>query len=219
MPNDNDIERRFMDSEVRAVTDANGKPIITGYSPVYNQRSSVIAERGKKFIEVILPGAIDKILPVSDVRGRYNHDVVLARTKNGTLELVNTEKGLQYTIHVNESDRQAMDAYSRIQRGEVDGSSFAFTVPPDGDSFMFENGMQVRYIREISSLMDVGPVDFPAYPAATTSASVRSKLETFQQEETLSPEQAASSGAEAQVKARQAARRRSIELLSVKYPQ
>lgn len=215
MPNENDIERRFMDTEVRAVTDASGKPIITGYSPVYNQRSSVIAERGKKFIEVILPGAIDKILPVSDVRGRYNHDVVLARTKNGTLELANTEKGLQYTIHVNESDRQAMDAYSRIQRGEVDGSSFAFTVPPDGDSFMFENGMQVRYIREISSLMDVGPVDFPAYPAATTSASVRSQLETFQQSESPS-DQAASSGAEDAVKARQAARRRSIDLLSAK---
>lgn len=209
-------ERRYMSADVRAAQDENGKPIITGISPVYNSRSSVIAERGRRFIEVVLPGAIDKVLGVADVRGRYNHDLVMARTKNGTLKLENTPEGLRYTIHVNEQDPQAMAAYARIQRGEVDGSSFAFNVPPDGDSFMVENGMQVRYIREISNLIDVGPVDFPAYPAATTSATVRSLLETFQQEEDPAPGQAASSGAEDAVMVRRAARQRELDLLSVK---
>jgi len=205
-----------MQLEVRAETDQNGKPVITGLSPVYNQRSSVIVERGRRFIEVILPGAIDKVLPVADVRGRYNHSLVMARTKNGTLQLENTPEGLRYTMQVNENDPEAMAAYARVQRGEVDGSSFAFSVAPDGESFMNENGMNVRYIREISSLVDVGPVDFPAYPAATTSASVRSILETFQQTETPEPNQAASSGAEDLAKVRSAARQRALELLGVK---
>lgn len=211
-----EIERRYMNLEVRAEKDPNGKPVITGMSPVYNQRSSVIVERGRSFIEVVLPGAIDNVLPVADVRGRYNHSLVMARTKNGTLQLENTPEGLRYTMQVNENDPEAMAAYARIQRGEVDGSSFAFRVAQGGDSFMNENGMQVRYIREISSLMDVGPVDFPAYPAATTSASVRSQLETLQQIETPAPAQAASSGAEELVKVRRAARQRELDLLSAK---
>lgn len=249
---ENDIERRFMHTEVRA-EEKDGSPIITGLSPVYNQRSEVLIDRGIKFIEIILPGALRDVLPVADVRGRYNHSTVLARTKSGTLELEDTPEGLRYTIHVNPNDAEAMAVYARIQRGDVDGSSFAFNVPHDGDVITRENGLRIRHIKKISSLLDVGPVDFPAYPASTTSAAVRSKLEamdggyittettsktysnvtdgswkivttnntrTLQQEEEPAPEdQAASSGAEdeqeADLKARQAARRRKLRLLGV----
>ncbi len=165
-----DFEKRDIFTPVTADTNADGKPRIFGISPVFNQRSEVLYERGRKFVEVIRPGAIQKVIDGADVRGRFDHDVLLARTKNGTLKLEVREDGVHYEILVNEEDPQAMSAYAKVKRGEVDGSSFMFAVPEGGDEWKKENGMAVRYVNEFSDFLDVGPVAFPAYPQSSSQA-------------------------------------------------
>jgi phage head maturation protease len=62
-----------------------------------------------------------------------------------------------------------------IQRRDVRGSSFAFTVDTRGEQFVTdEKGGAVRQIREVSGLYDVGPVLVPAYPSTTAGVAMRS---------------------------------------------
>jgi phage head maturation protease len=67
------------------------------------------------------------------------------------------------------------DVLELIQRRDVRGSSFAFTVEPKNESFRTgEDGKAIRQIREVSGLYDVGPVLNPAYPATSASVAMRS---------------------------------------------
>jgi phage head maturation protease len=67
------------------------------------------------------------------------------------------------------------DVLELIQRRDVRGSSFAFTVDKSGESFRTgEDGKAVRQIREVSGLYDVGPVLVPAYPSTSSSVAMRS---------------------------------------------
>lgn len=208
-----DYEKRFVTEPVQATTDDDGAMHIKGMGIVFDQRSEVLVNNLGTFVEEIDPSAFDEILPFSDVRGRFDHDVVLGRTKSGTMKIVKEARGISYDITINPDDPEGLSAYAKVKRGDVDGSSFMFTVPKGGEVWRRENGVAVRRVVKASSLMDMGPVAYPAYPQ--TSAAVRSKLETLQQEDVPPQEQAASSGAE--VLARQAARRRTVELLGVKY--
>lgn len=216
MPEQNEnIERRFLTTEVRATGDESN-PIIEGDAAVFNTETTI----GSMFRETIRPGAFTRVLSENpDVIAAYNHDwnIVLGRTSAGTLVLTENLRGLHYETKINPKDTEAMNVYHKVKRGDVPQASFAFTVRSEAWTKPQTKGeLALREVIEVERLFDVGPVAFGAYPQA--SASARSQAQTFQQDEALSPEQAASSGAEAQVKARQAARRRSIELLSVKYP-
>jgi uncharacterized protein len=211
-----EVERRFLENEVRA-GEAGAAPVISGMAAVYN-RETVI---GGMFREVIRPGAFTRVLSENpDVVGAPNHnwDVVLGRTIAGTLKLEDRESnGLHYDIQVNPNDQEAMNFYSRVQRGDVRHSSFAFTVRKE----LWTNpanpqDLPLRAVLEVDSLFDVSPVTFPAYP--TTSASARSRVEAIQQEMEQAS-QAASGGAEgqaSQVERRRKARIRRLQLLDRK---
>jgi HK97 family phage prohead protease len=209
-------ERRFLEIEVRAAA-AGETPVISGMAAVYN-REAVIADF---FREVIRPGAFQRVLSENpDVIGAPNHnwDTVLGRTIAGTLKLEDRDKeGLYYSITVNEKDQEAMNFYSRVQRGDIRHSSFAFTVRKElWTSPENPKDLPLRAILEVEKLYDVSPVTFPAYP--TTTASVRSQAETIKQEMEKAC-QAASDGAEgetARVEARRKARSRTLQLLGRK---
>jgi len=173
-----EIERRdfaFEDEQELIVESrADGRAAIIGYAAVYNRLSLDLGG----FKEEILPGAFDKIL--SRQRGRqdvvalFNHDsnIVLGRTSSGTLELSSDTKGLRYVVTPPVSRADVMEL---IQRRDVRGSSFAFTVDKNGEGFrQGEDGNAVRQIREVSGLYDVGPVLVPAYPATSASVAMRS---------------------------------------------
>ncbi len=162
-----EIERRFFESEVRALEDTNK---IKGYGAVFGKRSEDLGG----FQETIAKGAFDGRLD-DDVRGLFNHDanIVLGRTKSGTLKLSIDENGLGYEIDCPDT-QVARDLKTSIQRGDVDQSSFAFTV--DDDEFTEVDGVIIRTITKVKRLYDVSPVTYPAYPDA--SAGVRS-LEKF----------------------------------------
>ena len=61
-----------------------------------------------------------------------------------------------------------------IKRKDITGSSFSFSVAPNGDDWVEnEDGSVLRTITEFSSLGDVGPVTFPAYADTTTAARAK----------------------------------------------
>lgn len=187
----NRIETRFLDYPVEAMTGDGGIPIIRGTSPVFNAISEVLVDpEVGPFREVIEPTALDNLFAkgTPDTRGRMDHKIVLGRTRNNTLILHKTDAGIEYEILVNPDDPEAMSAYRKVQRKDVDGASFMFTVAPNGETWEMQDGIPLRRVREIDELMDVGPVTFPAYPQA--SANARSKVLELrqQQKEPTEPE-------------------------------
>jgi HK97 family phage prohead protease len=139
---------------------------------------------------MILPGAFDKVLArqrgKQDVIAVFNHDpnILLGRTSSGTLELSSDDKGLKYSVT---PPAERADIISLILRKDLRGSSFAFTVSKDSESFSSDANGAVRSIREVSGLYDVGPVVNPAYPSSTTGIALRSyeawKLQQEQEQE------------------------------------
>jgi HK97 family phage prohead protease len=166
-----EVERRFVPkgaAEVRAEKREDGKTGIIGLSAVVNS----LSEEMWGFREKIAPGAFDKALATSDVRGLFNHDpnMILGRAKAGTMRVWVDVDGLRYEIP--ELPASRADVAEAITRGDVDGNSFSFTVEKDEWEYR-DDGTAVRTITEIGELFDVGPVTYPAYPA--TSVSMRAK--------------------------------------------
>ena len=168
---DKDIRYTPGTIEIRSDHGENGSiGTITGYSAVFNSKSEDLGG----FHEFVAEGAFTRVLTENpDVRGLVNHDtnMIIGRTSSGTMRLEQDGKGLRYEIDV--ADTQAgRDVMTSIKRGDVTGSSFAFTV--ESDKWETVEGEQVRTITEVRGLYDSGPVTVPAYPASVAEASKRS---------------------------------------------
>jgi HK97 family phage prohead protease len=156
---------------------------VVGYAAKFGVLSLDLGD----FVERLDPGAFGI---VSERRGRkkaletralWNHDpnYPLARYP-GTLKMTVDEIGLRYEFPVPDTT-YGRDIASNIRAGIVKGSSFSFTVPSGGDSWAVEDGRSVRTIQKIDTLLDVGPVTFPAYPDADVKVAQRS-FDHFRQE-------------------------------------
>ena len=188
-----EIERRDFafeeENELMIESRADGRAAIVGYAAVYNRLSLDLGG----FREEILPGAFDKILSrqrgKGDVVALFNHDsnIVLGRSSSGTLELSSDDKGLKYVVTPPVS---RADVLELIQRRDVRGSSFAFTVDAKNESFRTgDDGKAIRQIREVSGLFDVGPVLNPAYVQTSAGVALRSyEAWLATQEEPAAPE-------------------------------
>lgn len=164
----NDVERRFVPVEMRVKSDASGKRTITGYAAVWD----VLSVEMWGFREKIQKGAFAaSIAAGDDVRALWNHDpnIVLGRTKSGTLRLAEDDHGLAVEIDPPDT-QQARDLVAVIERGDVDQMSFAFATLED----KWEIDGYDQYIRTLvqAKLYDVAPATYPAYP--DTSLGVRS---------------------------------------------
>jgi len=174
-PAHRDVETRVVplkSAEMRVETMSDGKKRIRGYAAVFNSYSEDLGG----FREIILPGSFTNVLSRAvDVRALVNHDpnLILGRSTNGTLEMSEDDFGLGFVI--TPPTTQLADHYvSAIERGDMTGCSFAFRVGKDkwtpGNTD--DNTPPTRSISEVSELMDVGPVTYPAYP--DTSVAMRS---------------------------------------------
>lgn len=175
------IERRFTAGavELRAMGDgSDAKKKVRGYAAVFGKRSDNLGGESYQVFEVIEPGAFDDVLK-DDVRALFNHDanLILARSKGGagTLSLGVDEQGLWYEFEA--PDTQAgRDLLVSLARGDVDQSSFAFTINRDGQKWVEvtegDKTIATRTIKKVTRLYDVSPVTYPAYPDA--SAALRS---------------------------------------------
>lgn len=132
------------------------------------------------FEEVIERGALDGVLGKSDVFALLNHDRskgILARAKNGngSLSLEVDSKGLKYRF---EAPKTALgnELLENLRRGEIDQSSFAFTVADGGEKWERQkNGIWKRTISKFERIYDVSPVYNAAY--SKTSVYMRGKEE------------------------------------------
>lgn len=115
------------------------------------------------FTEEIDSAALTDEILGQDIRGLYNHDenFVLGRTKSGTMVVRKTKSGVEYDIEKMPASRA--DVMEAIERGDVDGSSFSFTVLEDAWTRADEKSKPHRRILAFERLYDMGPVAFPAY--------------------------------------------------------
>lgn len=172
------VERRFtlLMVELRAAGD---QPKIGGYGAVFNKPSQNLGG----FVEVVTPTFFNdwrgKGWP--DVMARYNHDdnQLLGTAAAGTLRLRVDDTGLFYEVTPPAS---RADIVELVGRGDVRGSSFAFRVPPGGDDWGMspDQNYPQRSLVANGQLVDVGPVNSPAYADAT--AGLRSLAARFEAE-------------------------------------
>ena len=161
------IETRVFTNEFEVREDAAGMRL-TGYAARFNEPSEPLP-----FIERIAPGAFKRSLKSrNDIKLLWNHDssMVLGSTRAGTLKLMEDERGL-YVDAILPDTSYGRDAKVSIQRGDVTGFSFGFTVPAGGDSWNSDGNE--RTLKSVRLLEVSTGVAFPAYPSTNGTAQVR----------------------------------------------
>lgn len=165
------MEQRIMKMKNAKIREKNGKRYLEGYFSIFGEPYQV----WDGWIETIERGAFARYLASgNDVKVLWNHDsnIVLGSTGNGTASLMEDETGLFGTVEINENDSEAVSAYARVARGDVDGCSFGFDIARQ-EEWWDENDVYHTKITEVDPLYEVSPCTFPAYKA--TSISARNK--------------------------------------------
>lgn len=161
-------QNREIRSIARAFT-TNGRTV-SGYAIRFNEDSAFMG-----FTERISPSALPaSMLENADIFAYFNHDwsKVLARTPN-SLKLDLRNDGLYYEFEA-PNTQDGNDLLEHIKRGEMYGTSFAFSLPEDGSGEVWTKQEDGTYMREIimfETIYEISPVYTPAYP--TTSVSAR----------------------------------------------
>lgn len=148
--------------------DEETEKVIEGYFVVFNQETRLT----KNIYEMVSPEAVTRSLEKNDIRALFAHkdEKVLGRLKNKTLELTADEHGLYGRVAINENDREAMDIYERVKRGDIDSCSFGFYVNENGEERIArDDGSHLFILRDID-IQEVSVVTFPAYPQTQISA-------------------------------------------------
>ena len=163
-------------AEIRAAepTADGTKTLILSGRPILYDTPALIGDVGGSYTEIIRKGALDGA-DLTDVRLLYNHDlgkVPLARTPK-TMTLRVDDQGLTFEASLPETEA-AREVYAAVQRGDLTGMSFAFTVPQGGDDY--DPATNTRTIRQIAKVYECSVVPYPAYP--TTSVEARSARAT-----------------------------------------
>lgn len=167
--NIDDAERRMVSEPVEIREEGEDK-FIEGYAFVFGAEADLGG-----FTEEIAIGAADEVMN-DDVRGLLNHEpnIVLGRTKSGTMHLSLDARGLKYRIKYNPKDSDHVNTREKIIRGDISQSSFAFRVKDD--KWEVRNGKDHRTLLKFQRLIDVSPVTYAAYPDATVGARSLSKI-------------------------------------------
>ena len=164
--NDSRLERRSLPVRELRVNKEDGK--IVGYASVFDETTNI----GGMFDEVVRPGAFARaIKEKQDVRALWNHDsnVILGRTKAGTLRLEEDNKGLW--IEIDPPNTQAAhDLMESMSRGDVDSMSFAFVATEETWTER-KDELALRELKDLN-LYDISAVTYAAYEG--TSVGLRS---------------------------------------------
>ena len=164
-------EIRKLDIQFRAEDTEDGKMEIKGYAAVFNSPETY------GYTEVIDSKAFDDS-DMSDVVLRYNHNdsfMVLARTRNKSLDLSVDEKGLFMDARLQDDITEHKNIFNAIKSGLIDKQSFAFTV--EEDNYDYET--DTRTITKIGKVFDVSVVDQPFYNATDVSVARDIKNDDF----------------------------------------
>ena len=219
----NELERRFYTFEPNAEKRDDGSAQISGRPIVYNSPTDI----GGMFREIIMPGALDGA-DLRDVPLLVNHNdrmIPVARSRrnngNSTMQLIPREERMDIRVDLDtENNMESRALYSATQRGDISGMSFMMIVNRDKDVWTdVESDYPKRRIMEISKILEVSAVAFPAYEQTSIQVasqdgaldSARASLESAKKR--LAEERAAQEAAEAAEKAAQAEAERRTALL------
>jgi HK97 family phage prohead protease len=172
------LEQRSYSFEVRAEETERGH-VITGRPIVYNSRTDL-----GWFDEIIESGALDQT-DLTDVRFLVNHDtskIPLARSRrnngNSTMQLTVDAMGLGIRVDLDtENNAEARALYSAVERGDISGMSFMFGIRgEEWDNLDSEH--PTRRIKDISTVVEVSAVTFPAYESTEINARSKEALDS-----------------------------------------
>lgn len=173
------VERRTLSVPQIELRDAgDGSPIVvSGYAATTETPYDVGSPERGGFMETIARGAFKRTLNESPdvllnaLHGRGLSGLPLARTKSGTLRLVEDERGLFFSADLDPTDPDVRLLLPKMRRGDLDGASFAFRVTA-------EDWSKDRSQRRITAVTlhqgDVSIVDFGANPTAVSQIAQRS---------------------------------------------
>jgi len=163
--------------ELVQVRESDAQKSIGGYAAKFDKETNL-----GWMTESIAQGAFDDVLG-DDVRCLFNHDAnqILGRTKSGTLKIEQDSTGLKYDNQMSSTSPIALHVMDSISRGDVNQSSFAFTIKEHSwDKRKSAEGFEYyhRTIVKVERLYDVSPVVYPAYDDATVE-ELGASLEDF----------------------------------------
>lgn len=161
------MQTRSHSTEFRAEQVGEDK-FIEGYFSVFGG----VYELWPGATESIDQHAFDDAL-FDDIRALIDHEtrLVLGRNKAGTLDLRVDGRGLWGKVKINPDDTDAMNLYSRVQRGDVSQCSFGFQILDEETEYR-EDGTVHWTIKKVK-LFEVSVCTFPAYE--DTSVTARKK--------------------------------------------
>lgn len=173
------IERAF-NFNIRAVKNELSGNIIEGRAIVYDSVTDLGFCK-----EVIEKGAL-KETDLTDVRLLVNHDISkipLARSRNNndnsTMLLTVDSEGLLIKAELDvENNADAKSLYSAVQRGDISGMSFMFSVEEE-EWTELNTDMPTRHIKKIASVIECSAVTFPAYEETSINTRSNYKLESL----------------------------------------
>ncbi len=169
-------EYRFQPCEVR-LADGTERKRLVGTPILYDVETVIMG----LFREVIRPGASKKTIQERDILATWQHDTAkpLGRKSRGTLKLQENAAGVDVVIDplAPPETSWGRDAVNSVERGDVEGMSFAFEVPDKKYTWHDGTGgmLPLREIHEIK-IWEVSPVTFPQYEQ--TSIAVRGWVPT-----------------------------------------
>lgn len=175
-----ELERHDYTCEVRAENgeENESKSIITGRPIVYDSMTDI-----GEFFEIIERGALNNT-DLTDVRFLTNHDfskIPLARSRrnngNSTMLLSPDYDGMTFSAEVDtENNADARALYSAVQRGDISGMSFMFTVTDERWENL-DSEKPTRHILAIGKVVEISAVTFPAYNSTEIHARNRAALD------------------------------------------
>jgi hypothetical protein len=156
-----ELERRYTPVPVQ-IRARDQRRRIGGYAAVFNRYSQNLGG----FVERVDPAFFNKSRADGwpDVLARYNHDdnMLLGTTGGRTLDLDIDGTGLLYDV---EPPQARSDILELVERGDVRKSSFAFRAFEE-EWGLTEQDFPLRTLLS-GQLVDVAPVNMPAYTDAT----------------------------------------------------
>lgn len=170
------VKRSFAIEDLVA---AESGSVIEGHPAVYDQKTNI----GGYFYEVIERGAFDRC-NFDDVLFSVNHElekIPLARSRrnnsNSTMQITIDEVGLFFRANLDlENNTESRNLYSAVKRQDINGMSFIFRVKKDEWSDL-DSDMPTRRIKEISQVIEVSAVTFPAYAGTDIDARDQGALD------------------------------------------
>jgi HK97 family phage prohead protease len=149
------MEKRSINYEFRAMPESR---TIVGTATVFNSSYDM------GWYDEEMTSDVFASADMNDVVALFNHDanMVLARTKSGTLKLKITGSAMEYEFEA-PNTTLGNDLLEMVKRGDVYQSSFAFSVEKE-DWQENMGGKPKRIIRSIKKVYDVSPVTYPANP-------------------------------------------------------